>query len=684
MHIKIFIICNLAILLVGGGNRKAIAIPDSDVNGVNPLIISQWSEYPETYPETKPSTTPQWSEYNETKPSTTPQWSDVDSPPVVPSPSTELQVFPVELQTHTVPSASEPRASREVLDEKHRYSPLANQQFQQPTAQHLRQGEVVLNLYNRVFFPAGSVEEEGTDIFPNLGFTWGVTNNLQLSFQYQHVDSSFPRRQGNFEAQTRVGDNEGTLEVKQRLWQNSSESQALSGVFSLSVPLRDRGSAFRREGFVFDEQRRDVVTALQFPFTASVDKRWHLTVSPTVAFFPKESALFLRRLPINDSGSFGTTFGFTGAVSYNISPRLTLWGDAFVPATGNNSINRDTGRPAKAVAFNAGFRYFVNPRIGIDVFATNTLGSRGPLALTADRDFTALGASIVLMPDLISANRRNPDSFQMQFDGKDTPMTTDGLAFFDGGTVPSGKFLLNVQGGSQGVLSSLRYGLLKDVEGGIYLDYMSGNVDASEQGFSGKIRVLNQAEGAPLTASLAATFGLPNQPFINFFENNRNEFKVRGLRKTVPFVLQGDEDSEGQLFIVTFSLPLTYQFDSGAALWATPIVGYVQRRGTELAGFNVGGSVPVFSNFSIVGEVGANFTEEGNAFIGNTRQNAVPWTFAIRWNPSAFLGFDPETIKNPVKLELYVTNRVGSSTWHQLRVRNQNRTAVGVGVSIPF
>ena len=57
-----------------------------------------------------------------------------------------------------------------------------------------------------------------------------------------------------------------------------------------------------------------------------------------------------------------------------------------------------------------------------------------------------------------------------------------------GGTIPSGEFALQLQGGSQGVLTSLRYGLLQDFEGGIFLDYVAGEIDESEQGISGKVR----------------------------------------------------------------------------------------------------------------------------------------------------------------------------------------------------
>jgi hypothetical protein len=566
------------------------------------------------------------------------------------------------------------------------FSPLSNQLFVQPTAQHLPRGQVIINLDNRLFFlpdlVEGAIDNGDTAVNFNTGFTWAITDELELTLQYQHVDSSSPARQGDFISE-RTEDNEAALEVKQRLWQNSSKTQALSGVFAASWGTR--GFGFEQGDREIEINNRDIFVALQFPLTFSIDERSQFTISPTVAFFNDETAGFYHRLPNDDESSFGTTLGLTGAVSYNLNSHLTLWADAFIPVTGNNSINRESGKPDKAIAYNAGLRYLVNPRLALDIYASNAQGSLNPLALTADRDLMGFGTNLIFMPDLFAANRRQPDRFKPQTKKDITPITTDGLAFFDGGTLNSGQFLFNLAGGSQGVLTSLRYGVLKDFEAGIYLDYVAGETDESEQGLSTKVRLINQAEGAPLTASLAATIGITNQPFANFFKNNRDEFDRRNLDKQIPIFIPGtDSAQEVKLFIFTLSLPLNYQFDKSTAVWLTPILGYVQREGTELAGFNVGGSLSVTNEISAIAEVGANFAGEGNAFIGDNLEDVIPWTVAVRWQPLSLLGLETSADNTNPQLELYLTNRVGFSTWHQLRVRDQNETAIGIGVFFPF
>ena len=84
--------------------------------------------------------------------------------------------------------------------------------------------------------------------------------------------------------------------------------------------------------------------------------RWQFNFIPTVAFFRDESAVFFRRIPGSDD-SFGTVFGLGGGVSYKINSKLFILGDVFLPLTGNNSINRGSGKPDKAIAYNVGLRY---------------------------------------------------------------------------------------------------------------------------------------------------------------------------------------------------------------------------------------------------------------------------------------------------------------------------------------
>jgi hypothetical protein len=184
----------------------------------------------------------------------------------------------------------------------------------------LRQGEVITSLRYRQSFPPGSDSQTGLTGQPTLGFTWGVTNNLEIGLDVQTVDNSGPVRQGAFNAQRINPDGTGpnffqefTLQGKYRLWQNETGTQSLSGVVAAS--LGNAGRPYRffdKTGAIASGQNNGVVTSLELPFTIRTSDRLQFTLSPKVAFLPEDNALYFNRPPINDPGSFGTTFGLGG------------------------------------------------------------------------------------------------------------------------------------------------------------------------------------------------------------------------------------------------------------------------------------------------------------------------------------------------------------------------------------
>jgi hypothetical protein len=555
------------------------------------------------------------------------------------------------------------------------------------SADQLRQGEVITSLRYRQSFPPGSDSQTGLTGQPTLGFTWGVTNNLEIGLDVQTVDNSGPVRQGAFNAQRINPDGTGpnffqefTLQGKYRLWQNETGTQSLSGVIAAS--LGNAGRPYRffdKTGAIASGQNNGVVTSLELPFSVRTSDHLQFTLSPKVAFLPEDNALYFNRPPINDPGSFGTTFGLAGGVSYRLNPRLLLWGDAFVPLTGNNTINRDTGLPARSVAFNAGLRYLVNPRLATDLFVSNTLGNIGPLSVVADKDYPSLGVGITYLPGITAANRRYPQHFGST--QQPPPNTPAGFALLDGGTIANQQVRLSLGGGSQGLLTGIQYGLLDDLEIGTFLNSIPGTVDESELGFSGKIRLLHQADGDPFTLSTAVTAARANNVLVNLINNNRNKFTELGLEKSG---FNFSNEKNGELFIITLSTPMQYQFKGGSAVWFTPTLGFIQRNGLQMAGFNLGGSVPLAKDLEAIAEAGYDLSGKGNAFIGNKRETVIPWSVGLRWRPASLLGIPEKSAIANMQLEAYVTNRVGSTPFESLRVRADNDTAIGVGLVLPI
>jgi hypothetical protein len=555
------------------------------------------------------------------------------------------------------------------------------------TAEQLQQGEVVTSLRYRQSFPSGTARDVGLTGQPTFGISWGVTDKLELTLDAQTVDNSGPGNQGPFKALRINPDNTGpnlfqefTFQAKQRLWQNEEGTQALSGVVAASLGNAGRPYRFFDEtGAISNGKNNEIVTSLELPFTIRTDNRLQLTLSPKVAFLPNDNALYFNTPPVEKPGSFGTTFGLAGGISYQLNPRLILWGDAFVPLTGNNTINRDTGLPARTIAFNAGLRYIVNPRLATDLFVSNTLGNTGPLSIVTDSDNPSLGLGITYLPGITSANRRYSQHFHAT--QQPPPDTVAGFGLLDGGTIANQQLRLSLQGGEQGLLTGIRYGLLDDLEIGAFLESIPGTVDESALGLSGKVRFLHQADGDPFTLSGLVTVARSNNVLVNLINDNRNELEERGLEKS-GFAFSNEK--AGELLIITLSTPMHYQFKGGSAIWLTPTLGFVQRNGLEIAGLNLGGSVPLARGLDAIAEAGLELSGNGNAFVGNNRETVIPWTVGLRWHPASLLGIPKTSAISGLQLEAYVTNRVGTTPFGSLRVRADNDTAIGVGLVLPI
>ncbi|MBD1937682.1 hypothetical protein [Microcoleus sp. FACHB-68] len=563
------------------------------------------------------------------------------------------------------------------------------------TAHHLQRGEILTNFRYRQSFPAGSASDVGLTGQPTFAISWGATDNLEITLDAQTVDNAGPGEQGDLQARRTTANGSGnffqelTLQAKQRIWQNAEGNSALSGVIAVSRGIRSY-QFFSSENQALTEgsNTQELVVSLELPFTVKTDDRWQFTLSPKVAFLPEDNALYFRRLPDNDDDSFSTTLGLAGAVSYQVNPRLILWGDTFIPFTGNNSLNQDTGRPARNIAFNTGLRYLVNPRLATDLFISNTLGNTGALSAIADRESISLGLGITFLPAFTAANRQYPQHFG------DTqnppPFIPAGFGFLDGGTIANQQLITTLQAGSQGLLASIQYGLLDDFEIGGFIDSVSGDTDESEIGLSGKIRFLHQADGDPFTLSGLVTVSKSNNVILNLLSGNGNELENRGLEEE-GFVFSSETCSDnggvmgndGECLLITLSAPMHYQLENGSAVWLTPTLGYVQRNGLEIAGFNVGGSVPLGQNLTAIAEAGFNLTGDGNALVDDDRKNLIPWALGVRWNAASLFNW-PITRNLGPQVELYLTNRVGSSPFQTLRVREDNDIAVGAGLLFPL
>ncbi|WP_218079803.1 AMIN domain-containing protein [Anthocerotibacter panamensis] len=572
----------------------------------------------------------------------------------------------------------------------------------------LKPGEFFQTQAFRVFGVGGG---QNDDIFQNTSnsYTYGFLDGVELRLDLQGQDNNSPGLLGNTVNERFVRDlgvtsnsfQEITLQGKFRLVNEPTFKSSV--VFSGTVG--NRAFSFTPlqnpiEGRFERTYGQTLIPALEVPLTWQLDARTTVTLNPKLVFLPGDNAGFI---PINPQlgGSFGTVGAVGLGASYSLSEHLQLRADVTPILFGNNSVNTATGLPNKTLVYNAGFRYVVNPRLALDVFASNSYGNTGVGSVVARED-VGFGASLTFIPDKffffdLAANHKFDKSFDLsETSDQRKAFVRGGFTFLDGGTVPEGKTYLQLKGTSNGFLASIRNGTLDDFETGYFVNFTASSVDESEAGLSTKVRFLNQAVGDPFTLSGVFTIGRTSDRFINYVRADRNAVNTaedpfnagRGDRGPIPPNLFGlFTERFGETLILTLSAPLQ-QVTENYSWWVIPKASYVQQSSrlgasdVQLAGVTVGGSLRLSKSLELMGEV-TPLIQGNNILVGDRRQQTLPWSAGLRWTfdggGGAVPGFD-----QTASLDLYVTNSLGLSPYQSLRAIADNGLSAGLGLNFPL
>lgn len=512
----------------------------------------------------------------------------------------------------------------------------------------------------------------GLRITPALAIRWAPTDRLVLTLDAQTVDNSGPGRQGKYLASRTLraaGAGSGNFFQEQALgarWRagnscSTGSGIALGGSLSRGVRsyvLRDTAAGRVAEG----DNQAELIPTLD----ASVEWRrphWHSALGVMLAFFPADNALYLRRMPEAQGDAFGITAGLSIDAAV-LMESAALRGRLFAPFSGANTIRRATGRTARWPVYNVAVGYAVNPMLATEVFLSNALSSYSALSLVADREYAAMGGGVRYM----SGGRRI---------SRGKAMPSDRLPIASGASAslldPSFSHALRVSvgAGSGGTYVSLGGSPVPDLVLVASLDYVSNTLDEGDLGALAAVRFVRQSPQTPISLGVLLAASRSNNVLVNLLAGRADEFARRGLEKS-GFRFGDESVTDGKLYLLTGAVPVRRDFANGGHVWGAPTVAAVQRRGIELAGVVGGITWPLVATLHATLETGVPLDSEGNALERTSRVRRLPWGTSIAWSfPSS-----------PFTLDLYATNRVGSSPFHALRVRANGGIDLGVGLSV--
>ncbi len=525
---------------------------------------------------------------------------------------------------------------------------------------------------NRAFIIPERVVQ-GLPMQPTLGFWYRPTRRIQLGVDAQTVDNSGPGVQGNYLVSRTVPNGgsgnflqEITYDARVALLPASSRhrldveltwSRAVRSYFAIERTTHDS---------VWGNRRRDVpmIEANYVQRSRSAE----VGLGGVIAWLARDDALYLRALP-GETRHFGTLTGLRANGALRLTAPLRSFVRAFVPLTGNNSIARPDGRPARVLAYDAGLQLALSAYATGEVFISNTLGNTGALSVVADREYRALGAGLRVYPQ--AARERDQDALVRDAEHP-SPL---GLASISGVWLPSGAASARVRRSGQGTLAAGEWAPVRGVQGGIFLDLLDGVRDEGELG--GVIRVAllaNRGDHVPNVAVVTAA-SRTNNPLVNLLAGSWEEIRRLGLPKgSFNF---GDENGlEGRLYTITVALPVEW-YVGATTIRLAPTAGYVQRNGVQLSGVSLGVQRALTQRLSVGGDIGVAIGE-GNVILRNGRSHAIPFGVTTAWHRDGAAS----ATKFPLALEAFLTNRAGDSPFHSLRVRADRALSAGLGIRI--
>jgi hypothetical protein len=494
--------------------------------------------------------------------------------------------------------------ARDLQTEEYKPSPVLQQPtrlFNLETANQLQQGTFQLTTGFHQPIPEDKAPGTGYQIY-YAAFDWAPTDKLQFGFAVDGFDDNINSRP--------IKGKVGNLTVisfapsfKYQLFKDDKLSVAVSGSAEYMRLSTTPGlfNNFPPKSNATQTPVNLLVGTLQLPVTYNLNSTLQAHITPGAVFFPDK---------VNGADFFGTYMNLGTGLSWQASQQLNFYANANVPfGSGGNALDSKDGSIFKKVLWAVGTNYAVDPRVGVELYATNAFGKTPATSLLAfipDGDQIVIGGNVRYLFD-IGQNYASSFRPSRELTERDASLVLDGFTLSSASTLGADQVKLTAGLGTESASRFIfAYGAGNNLQiEGLVEQTAGGNkLSAEETGGSGvkigpgaKIRFLDQSQGDPVSLS----------------------FKISGV---------GDLGTRGNLGTLYTELPILYQPSAQTALFFNPKAGF--NGNIERWGIGVGINQAVSRNLQLIGE----FTP---VFSG---QRSV-WSAGVRYfKPSSNLAVD--------------------------------------------
>ena len=336
---------------------------------------------------------------------------------------------------------------------------------------------------------------------------YAVTDRIQLGFSAQVIEDRLEKPVLGTRFATRFQTYGASL--KYRVLDATNTQASLLG----SVELLE----FRTGLYGTDVTSADhVIGSLHLPVTYRASPTVQLHLTPGLSVFPDR---------INGIPYYGTIASIGAGLTWTPNYRWQGYAQVSAPLSGGNTFN--TNREIiKVPVVTAGVRYAVSPKVSLEGYVTNGLGTSPATSILAfypDGDSPLFGAVIRYTPNRSLAETYRPTP-ALATEQRRSPPKLDGFTVASAHVLDKGTLSLSASGGSFGNYAiSAAFGVEPDfqIEGAIE-DYsddgsLSWNEDPTPDSArwmaGGRVRFLDQAYGDPLSLSLRVLGGRDLEEF---------------------------------------------------------------------------------------------------------------------------------------------------------------------------
>lgn len=445
--------------------------------------------------------------------------------------------------------------------------------FNLETANQLQQGTFQITAGFHQPIPEDGTPGTGYQIY-YAAFDWAPTDKLQFGFAVDGFDDNITSRpiKGKVANLTTVS---FAPSFKYQLFKDEKLAVAVSGSLEY-MRLATTPGLFNNLPARSNVRQIPVnllVGSLQVPVTYNVNSTLQAHVTPGAVFFPDK---------VGGADFFGTYLNLGAGLSWQASQKLNFYANANLPfGSGGNAFNSKDSSIFKKVLWAFGTTYAVDPRVGVELYATNAFGKTPATSLLAfipDGDQVVIGGNVRYLFD-IGQNYASSFRETRQLSERDKSLVLDGFTLSSASTLGASQVKLTAGLGTElasrfifayGASNNLQIeGLVEQTAGGDKLSAAETGGSGVKIGTGAKIRFLDQSQGDPVSLS----------------------FRISGV---------GDLGTRGNLGTLYTELPILYQPNAQTALFFNPKAGFNGE--IDRWGIGVGINQAISNNFQLIGE----------------------------------------------------------------------------------